>query len=67
VIVGALLLGWTLAWLALDNSMFENYTWPEWIAFGSFLQDKISFPIYGVVAVPLSMLGWWIGHVTQMW
>jgi len=67
VLVGALLLGWTLAWLALDNTMFGNYSWLEWIAFGSFLENQISFPIYGAVAMPLLLLGWWIGHMTGMW
>ena len=67
VLVGALLLGWTLAWLALDNTMFGNYSWLEWIAFGSFLENQISFRIYGAVAMPLLLLGWWIGHMTGMW
>jgi hypothetical protein len=67
VLVGAVLLGWTLAWLALDNSMFENYSWLEWLAFGTLLRSEISFPIYGAIAGPLLLLGWWIGHATGMW
>jgi hypothetical protein len=67
VLIGAILLGWTLAWLAWDNAIFENYSWFEWITFGSLLQSEFTFPIYGVIACPLLLLGWWIGHVTGMW
>jgi hypothetical protein len=67
VFFGALLLGWTLAWLAWDNAMFENYSWLEWITFGSFLESEISFRVYGAIAGALLLLGWWIGHVTHMW
>jgi hypothetical protein len=67
VLIGAILLGWTLAWLAWDNAMFENYSWFEWITFGSLLQSEFTFPIYGAIACPLLLLGWWIGHMTGMW
>jgi hypothetical protein len=67
VFVGALILGWTLAWLAWDNAMFQNYSWLEWVTFGSRLESEISFPVYGAIAGPLLLLGWWIGHVTHMW
>jgi hypothetical protein len=67
VLVGAILLGWTLAWLAWDNALFENYSWLEWITFGSVLRSEISFPVYGAIAGPLCLLGWWIGRVTGMW
>jgi hypothetical protein len=67
VLVGALLLGWTLAWLAWDNSIFENYTWLEWITFGNLLRSEFTWPVYGAVVGPLLLLGWWIVHVTRMW
>jgi len=67
VLVGAILLGVTLAWLAWDNALFEKYSWLEWVTFGSFLESEFSFPVYGAIAGPLCLLGWWIGHVTGMW
>jgi hypothetical protein len=66
VFIGALLLGLTLAWLAVDNAMFTDYSWLEWFTFGS-LQAELSFRVYLAIAGALCFVGYWIGHVTGMW
>lgn len=66
VFIGAVLIFVTLAWLAADNAMFSDYSWFEWITFGSEL-SSLSWELYLAVVAGLGFVGYWIGHATGMW
>jgi len=66
VFIGAVLIFVTLAWLAAHNAMFSDYSWFEWITFGSEL-SSLSWELYLAVVAGLGFVAYWIGHATGMW
>jgi hypothetical protein len=66
VLIGAILLGLTLTWLAVDNALFADYSWLQWFTFGR-LEAEFTFRVYAAIAAALCFAGYWIGHATGMW
>jgi hypothetical protein len=62
VLIGALLIGLTLVWLAFDNAYFSERGWIEWWVWGD-----LSFRVYCMLAGVLLFVGYWIGRATGMW
>jgi hypothetical protein len=66
VFIAAMLMLLTLAWLAVDNALFADYSWLEWLTVGS-LEAEFTFRVYALIAGGLCFVGYWIGRGTGMW
>jgi hypothetical protein len=66
VFIAAIVVLFTIAWMAGQNVLFSNHSRLEWLTFLGQLWD-LSMGAYFVIVGALCYVAYWIGHSTGMW